>query len=137
LRYQASDQLYQIESRPAARLQLQNQEQNQAEQQLGKLALVGTLPAIGALIGTALMLGLLIQWVNKGHQSWLMQNAGTGWEIPWTGEIVWQVLVVGFFFVGQAVLPLLLGSHRWCCTAPGTALPCWSLVADKVEHSTL
>ena len=72
-----------LESRPAARLQLQNQEQNQAEQQLGKLALVGTLPAIGALIGTALMLGLLIQWVNKGHQSWLMQNAGTGWEIPW------------------------------------------------------
>ena len=40
----------------------------------------------------------------------MMQNAGTGWEIPWTGETVWQVLVVGFFFVGQVLLPLLLGS---------------------------
>jgi hypothetical protein len=108
--YRALDQLYQVESRPEVRLQLQNQEQNQAEQKLVKLALVGTLPAIGALIGTGLVLGLLIQWVNKGRQSLLMQNAGTGWEIPWTGETVWQVLVVGFFFVGQVVLPLLLGS---------------------------
>lgn len=108
--YRALEQLYQVESRPEAQLQLQNLEQTQAEQKLVKLALVGTLPAIGALTGTGLILWLLIQWVSKGHQSLLMQNATTGWDIPWTGETIWQVLVVGFFFIGQVVLPLLLGS---------------------------
>jgi hypothetical protein len=108
--YQALDQLYTVESRAEERLQLQNQEQAQAQQKLVKLALVGTLPAIGAITGTGLMLWMLIQWVTKGRQSLLMQNAGTRWEIPWTGETIWQVLVVGFFFIGQVVLPLVLGS---------------------------
>jgi len=108
--YRALDQLYDVESRPEDRLRLQRQEQAEAEQKLVKLALVGTLPAIGALTGTGLMLWMLIQWVNKGRQSPLMQNAGTPWDIPWTGETIWQVLVVGFFFVGQVVLPLVLGS---------------------------
>lgn len=106
----ALEQLYTVESRPEARLRLERQEQIRAQQKLIKLALVGTLPAIGALTGTGLILWLLIQWVNKGQQSILMQNAGTSWEIPWTGETIWQVLAVGFFFVGQVVLPLALGS---------------------------
>ena len=106
----ALEQLYRVESRSEDWRQLQQQEQLQAQQKLVKLALVGTLPAIGAVTGTGLMLWLLIQWVNKGRLSVLMQNAGAGWTIPWTGETVWQVLVVGFFFVGQVVLPLLLGS---------------------------
>ena len=108
--YRALNQLYEVESRPEDQQQLHNQEQVAAEQKLVKLALVGTLPAIGALTGTGLMVWLLIQWASKGRQALLMQNAGTPWDIPWTGETVWQVLVVGFFFVGQVVLPLVLGS---------------------------
>lgn len=108
--YRALEQLYTVESRPEDRLQLEAQEQAQAQAKLVKLALVGTLPAIGALAGTGLLLGMLIQWVNKGKQSLLLKNAATGWDIPWGGETIWQVLVVGFFFVGQVVLPLVLGS---------------------------
>ncbi len=106
----ALEQLYTVQALPEARMSLEQQEQAEAQQKLVKLALVGTLPAIGALLGTGLMLWLLIQWVKNGRQSLLMQNADTSWQIPWTGETIWQVLVVGFFFVGQVVLPLVLGS---------------------------
>jgi membrane protease YdiL (CAAX protease family) len=108
--YRALDQLYTVEFRPETRLQRQQQEQAEAQQKLVRLALVGTLPAMGAILGTGLLIWLLIQWVNQGRQSLLMKNATTGWEIPWTGETIWQVLVVGFFFVGQVVLPVVLGS---------------------------
>jgi hypothetical protein len=47
-------------------------------------------------------------------------------DLNWTGETVWQVRVIGFFFVGQVDLPQLLGSPRWYYTAPETALPCWA-----------
>ena len=74
-----------------------------------KLALVVTLPALGAAIGIGLILWLVAQRLLQGSQSVLRQNAGRGWEIPWTGETIWQVLIVGFFFVGQILLPLVLG----------------------------
>jgi hypothetical protein len=108
--YRALEQLYTVEDQGQARLQLEQQEQVEAQQKLVKLALVGTLPAIGALTGVGLLLWMLIQWLSKGRQSLLMQNAAAGWDIPWTGETIWQVVVVGFFFVGQVVLPLVLGS---------------------------
>ena len=30
------------------------------------------------------------------------------WEVPWDWEVIWQVIVGGFLFVGQIVLPLVL-----------------------------
>ncbi len=108
--YRALDQLYTIEGLEEARSQLQAQEQATARTKLLKLALVGILPAIGAAIGVGLILWLLAQRVIRGNQSLLRQNASQGWDIPWTAETIWQVLIVGFFFVGQIVLPLVLGS---------------------------
>jgi membrane protease YdiL (CAAX protease family) len=108
--YRALEQFYTVADQPQAQQQLQAQEQLAARQKLVKLAMVGTLPAIGALTGAGLLLWLLIQRFSRGGDSLLMQNAGQGWEIPWTGETIWQVLVVGFFFVGQIALPILLGS---------------------------
>ena len=107
--YRALDQLYQVQGLEAARGELQAQEQAAAQSQLVKLALVGTLPALGAVTGVGLLIWLLAQRVLRGRQSLLVQNAGRGWEIPWTGETIWQVLILGFFFVGQIVLPLVLG----------------------------
>ncbi|TVQ08652.1 MAG: CPBP family intramembrane metalloprotease [Leptolyngbya sp. DLM2.Bin27] len=107
--YRALDQLYAIEGRESDRVQLQALEQETAQGKLVKLALVGTLPALGAVTGIGLIIWLVAQRVLRGSGSVLRQNAGRGWEIPWTGEIIWQVLIVGFFFVGQILLPLVLG----------------------------
>ncbi|WOD41790.1 type II CAAX endopeptidase family protein [Nodosilinea sp. E11] len=107
--YRALDRLYTVEGREADRAALQALEQETAQGKLVKLALVGALPALGAVTGIGLILWLVAQRVLRGSQSVLRQNAGQGWEIPWTGEIIWQVLIVGFFFVGQILLPLVLG----------------------------
>ncbi|NJL45030.1 MAG: CPBP family intramembrane metalloprotease [Leptolyngbyaceae cyanobacterium SM2_3_12] len=108
--YRALGQLYSVESKQDDLLQLQAQEQTTAQAQLLKLALVGTLPALGALVGAGLIIWLVIQRFTRGSQSLLRQNANLAWDIPWTGETIWQVLIVGFFFVGQIVVPLVLGS---------------------------
>lgn len=107
--YRALDQLYAVDGRETDRVQLQALEQETAQSKLVKLALVGTLPALGAVTGIGLIIWLVAQRVLRGSQSVLRQNAGRGWEIPWSGEIIWQVLIVGFFFVGQILLPLVLG----------------------------
>jgi membrane protease YdiL (CAAX protease family) len=109
-KYRALDKLYEIQGRAEERTQLQAQEQETAQAKLVKLALVGTLPALGAIVGIGLIIWLVAQRVLRGSQSVLHQNAGLGWEIPWTGETIWQVLILGFFFVGQILLPLVLGS---------------------------
>ncbi|MBD1875222.1 CPBP family intramembrane metalloprotease [Nodosilinea sp. FACHB-131] len=107
--YRALDRLYGVEGREGDRAQLQTQEQEAAQAKLVKLALVGALPTFGAIVGIGLIIWLVAQRVLRGSQSVLRQNADRGWEIPWKGEIVWQVLIVGFFFVGQILLPLVLG----------------------------
>ncbi|MGF1570347.1 MAG: lysostaphin resistance A-like protein [Nodosilinea sp.] len=108
--YRALDKLYAVAGRESDRTQLQTQEQTTAKAKLLKLTLVGTLPTIGALAGIGLIIWLIIQRVTRGSQALLRQNADLSWNIPWTGETIWQVLIVGFFFVGQIALPLILGS---------------------------
>lgn len=108
-RYRALEQFYAVSQQPERRQQLLATEQAEAEQQLLKLALVGTIPGLAAIVGSALLIFLVAQRVLRGAQSLLMQNANHPWEISWNWEVIWQVLVVGFFFVGQIFLPLLLG----------------------------
>jgi membrane protease YdiL (CAAX protease family) len=50
----------------------------------------------------------VIQRLRKGKESLLAQNEDTAWLTPWTGETVWQVFIVGFFLMGQLLIPLLL-----------------------------
>ncbi|MGB3199577.1 MAG: CPBP family glutamic-type intramembrane protease [Nodosilinea sp.] len=113
--YRALEKVYEVQAQvgdpPSAdRLaQIQAQEQAAAEGKLVKLALLSTVPALGAVIGLGLLIWLLAQRVLRGGQSVMQQNAGRGWEVPWTAETIWQVLIAGFFFVGQILLPLVLG----------------------------
>ena len=109
-RYRALAQLYQRQQQEPALTSLEAEEQGIAEEMLLKLLFVGFVPTLGCVIGIGLIGFLLIQRFSRGQQSLLMQNADAGWDTPWTGEIIWQVLVVGFFFIGQIVLPLLLSS---------------------------
>ncbi|ASC70760.1 hypothetical protein XM38_017060 [Halomicronema hongdechloris C2206] len=109
-RYRALERLYQVAGDDAAREALLAQERDAAEQTLLRLAVIGILPFLGGLAGTALLLFVVLQrWLQR-EQSWLMTNAGVTWDTPWSWEIIWQVLIVGFFFLGQIFLPLILGS---------------------------
>lgn len=108
-RYRALSQLYTLQQRQDALLSLQAKEQEIAEQALFKLALIGGIPGLGGLSGFILLLFLLGQWLIQGKRSLLATNSDERWDTPWDWEIVWQVLIVGFFFVGQLLLPLLFG----------------------------
>ncbi|MGC8712065.1 MAG: CPBP family glutamic-type intramembrane protease [Leptodesmis sp.] len=105
----ALSQLYQLQQRQAALQALQAREQAAAEQALRNLAIVGGVPILGCLIGVGILLFLASQWFLRGKQSLLNLTDAQGWATPWDGEVVWQVLILGFFFVGQIALPLLLG----------------------------
>ncbi|MEG3898299.1 MULTISPECIES: CPBP family glutamic-type intramembrane protease [unclassified Microcoleus] len=114
-RYRALAQLYKLQERSKELAALQAAEQATAEQAVEKLALIVGVPAISLCIGTVLLVGLTVQWLlqrkqldTAGSGPLLARNASLTWDVPWDGEIVWQVLVVGFFFVGQILIPYLL-----------------------------
>lgn len=108
-RYEALSRLYEIQNNQSALTSLQTAQQEKAEQALFKLGIVTGLPLIGGLIGFGLLLFFLTQWLIKGKEAVLATNQDTTWETPWNWEVTWQVLVVGFFFFGQILLPLLIG----------------------------
>lgn len=114
-RYRALAQLYKLQERSKELVALQAAEQATAEQAVEKLAIIVGVPAIALCIGTVLLVGLTVQWLlqrqqldTAGSGPVLARNASLTWDVPWDGEIVWQVLVVGFFFVGQILIPYLL-----------------------------
>jgi hypothetical protein len=108
-RYRALSQLYQLQQRQDALLSIQAQEQEIAEQAVWKLALIGGIPGFGGLLGVGLFVFLVAQRLLQGNRSILATNGDVPWETPWDWEIIWQVLILGFFFVGQLLLPVLFG----------------------------
>jgi membrane protease YdiL (CAAX protease family) len=112
-RYRALVQLYQLQQRQDALVQLRIDEEYDAEQAFVSLAMVGGISAVGGLIGIVILLGLLVQWLIRGKHAILSPDRMSAWTTPWDGEVVWQVLIVGFFLVSQLVgvllLPLVLG----------------------------
>ncbi|MEG4117160.1 type II CAAX endopeptidase family protein [Microcoleus sp. N9_B4] len=114
-RYRALAQIYKLQERSKELVALQAAEQATAEQAVEKLAIIVGVPAISLCIGTVLLVGLTVQWLLQRKQlekadsgPLLARNSSLTWDVPWDGEIVWQVLVVGFFFVGQILIPYLL-----------------------------
>jgi uncharacterized protein len=120
--------LYQLQQRTEALTQLQAQEQQIAQQTLVKLALVSTVPAIGSLVGVAIILSLGIRRLLRSRaetrpdlrsESRLDKATDTdmvisgltsgGWQVPWDWETIAWVLIVGFLFAGQVAIPGVLG----------------------------
>lgn len=108
-RYRALKELYQLQQRQDALLSLQAEEQEIAQQAILKLAFVGAIPGLGFVLGVGLLIFLVAQLLLGGKRSLLAQNAEVRWETPWDGETIWQVLIVGFFFIGQFLLPFFFG----------------------------
>lgn len=105
-RYRALLQLYQLQQRQEALDTLTTAEQEAAQQALLKLTFIGSIPALGGMTGVGLLIFLVIQRLVKGKESVLAQNEDVGWSTPWSGETVWQVFVLGFFLMGQILVPL-------------------------------
>ena len=88
---------------------LQEREREIASSSVLKLAIISGLPFFGLIFGTIILIFLVVQRLVKKETSIVATNSKIGWETPWDWEITWQVLIVGFFFVTQFVIPLLLG----------------------------
>jgi uncharacterized protein len=108
-RYRSLAQLYQLQQRQEALIELRTAQQQTAERALTNLAIVGGIPTISCFLGVGILLFLVGQWVLRRKQSLLASASLLPWTVPWDGEIVWQVLIFGFFLVGQILLPLALG----------------------------
>jgi uncharacterized protein len=119
-RFVGLKRLYELQQRSDALAALNANEQAIAQQTVLKLVVIGSLPILACILGAAIGIGLLIQLALKGKDAALAQNAALPWETPWTWETVWQVLIVGFFFVGQLLLPILLGGLGLNFAAFGT-----------------
>ncbi|HEY9607941.1 type II CAAX endopeptidase family protein [Allocoleopsis sp.] len=106
-RYRALAKLYQLQQNQDALVSLQAKEQAMAEQAMFKLALIGGIPGVGGVLGVGLLIFLIVQRLLQGKQSLLATNSEAPWETPWNWEIIWQVFILGFFFIGQLLLPTL------------------------------
>ena len=105
-RFSAFEQLYKIQQRQEKLIALKASQQAIAENALYKLTLIGVVPIFGFLIGLGLLIFLIAQRFMKGKTSLLAQNGEIVWATPWDVEAILQVFVVGFFFVGQLLIPL-------------------------------
>ncbi|WP_341525110.1 lysostaphin resistance A-like protein [Nostoc sp. UHCC 0302] len=101
-------QLYQLQQRQEALLEVKATAQEAATQALWKLAIIGTIPTLTAFIGLMLLIFLVGQFMVKGKAALLAQNADVPWSTPWDVETILQVFVLGFFLMGQLFVPLLL-----------------------------
>ncbi len=107
-RDQSLEKLYQVSNNQTKLALLQEQEQLAAANAFLKLALISGIPVLGGFSGVILLIFLVIQLFLKKENSILATNSNKTWNTPWNGEITWQVLIVGFFFVGQLMLPFFL-----------------------------
>ncbi|AFZ46671.1 Abortive infection protein [Cyanobacterium stanieri PCC 7202] len=104
------EKYYQIENNQTQLLEIQALQQTLAEKATTRLIILSLIPFFGGVIGTGLILFLLIQWFLKKESSILAVNGGLSWELKWDWETILQVLIVGFFFVSQILLPLIFSA---------------------------
>ncbi|MEH1836889.1 MAG: type II CAAX endopeptidase family protein [Nostoc sp.] len=100
--------LYQLQQRQDALSTVKAAQQESAAQAVIKLGVIGTIPTLAALNGLILLIFLFAQRLLKGKASLLAQNADVLWSTPWDGETILQVFVLGFFFMGQLFVPLVI-----------------------------
>jgi membrane protease YdiL (CAAX protease family) len=107
-RDRALHQLYTVTGQDDAVTALDAEIQARAASTVGKLAVIGGLPTAGFVLGLGLLGFVVVQRLFKGKEALIALPQTATWETPWTAETVWQVLIVGFFFVGQLLLPVVL-----------------------------
>lgn len=108
-RHTILEKLYSLENRQEDLLALEEKQSELAANALIKLILLAFLPLIGGLIGFVLLIFLLVQWLLRQQRSLLFLDDSLAWQTKWGGETLWWGMIIGFFFVGQIVLPVIFG----------------------------
>ncbi|GAP97729.1 abortive infection protein [Leptolyngbya sp. NIES-2104] len=98
------EKLYTLEQRSDALTELRTAEQQAAQQALVKWISANAVPTVAILLGFGVLLFLGGQWLFNRKNALLVGTNSIRWTVPWDYEITWQVLVVGFFAVGQLLL---------------------------------
>lgn len=129
-RYVGLSRLYQLQQRTDSLETLQAEEQEIARQTLIKLALVSTVPAVGSVIGILLIIILSIRQLTQSSQA---DSSSLGWQVPWTGETIAWVLIIGFFFAGQIAIPGLLGLGKQILNQTGVTVSLASLSGGRTK----
>ncbi|BBA79273.1 abortive infection protein [cyanobacterium endosymbiont of Rhopalodia gibberula] len=106
--YQALTRLYTLQDRQADLISLKNKQQEKANLAIIKLIWISIIPVLLGIIGFSLLIFLLAQLLLKKHGSILYFDKKLSWQTPWDTETIWQVLIVGFFFFGQIIFPIVL-----------------------------
>lgn len=118
-RYRALERFHGLNQADDEAAQLQQAERRTAARAVLILAVVQGLPAIGTLTGIVILLVVVVQRVLKGADSLLAMDTQFRWNPPWTAETIWLVLVAGFFFMGQLVVPIVISPLRGSLAAFG------------------
>ena len=107
-RYQALAKLDRVNNLTDDLAALQTKERQIATNSIIKLAVISGIPVFGGIGGVILLIFLIVQGLTKKETAILAKNNNNVWETPWDWEITWQVLIVGFFFISQVVLPIFV-----------------------------
>jgi hypothetical protein len=102
-------QLYENQNNQVKLTEIQLKQEILAEKSVYRLFTLSIIPVIGGLVGFGLIIFLIIQLAIKKETSILATNYNQIWESPWDWEIIWQVFIVGFFFLSQVLLPIFFG----------------------------
>lgn len=106
-RYQSLAQLYNLQGRQDALEQLNIEQQEIGKNAVYKLAIVSAIPGLGLMAGIVILVILGVQWITNRDQAIINRNADVKWSVPWTAETIVQVFVLGFFLVGQLIVPII------------------------------
>jgi membrane protease YdiL (CAAX protease family) len=107
-RFTALSQLYKLQQRQESLTNLNLAQQDIAQQAVVKLAIIGLVPVIATFFGVGLLIFLIGQRLLKGKAALLAQNEDVRWSTLWDGDTILQVFVVGFFLMGQLLVPIVL-----------------------------
>ncbi|WP_373540278.1 type II CAAX prenyl endopeptidase Rce1 family protein [Chamaesiphon sp.] len=112
------EQLYTDVDDKQSLTQLSLAEQVKSKNALIQLALITIPRVLIALAGVGLIIFYTVRFIirllqqrsERSVTDLLFADIKTPWITPWDWEIVWQVFVLGFFFVGQFLLPVVFGA---------------------------
>jgi len=113
--------LYILENSLGKLKTLQQQENAQAENAVWRLLALTLIPSISGILGLGILIFLggrafirsqLNPEVGSQVGSGVINNQAVKKDliVPWDGETIWEVLVGGFFFVGQLLIPYLFSN---------------------------
>jgi uncharacterized protein len=110
--------IYTTQSDANALDRLNTQIQTASENAVVKLGVLSIGRILLGLTGVGLLVLVMIKSLTRINRRQASQSIvgtispalDTPWETPWNWEITWQVVLIGFFVVGQFIVPALFGS---------------------------